>query len=771
MKMKSAKLIMLIVLALFLQMAWPGSPIQQIHAAALVSGDFEYENNGNGTATITKYLGSAGYVNIPKSINGLNVTIIGSGSFARSQLTSVTIPDGVTFIGAQAFYFSQLTSVSIPYGVYAIGVGAFSNSQLRSVTIPDSVKRIFNDAFSHNQLTSLVIPEGVTDIDSGAFSYNQLTSLSIPDGVRALRADVFSHNELTSISLPDSIYEIYQNAFSYNQLTSLTLPVGVFGVAGEAFSNNQLSKVLVKGDSTYINHAAFSDNPSGLTLIGYDNAEQFADAQGYSFERFAPINVDFSPDGNLNWQKTHSTDVNISLPSLPGTEIIKYQWSTSAAIPLSGAWNLFDSNVSIAAPTQTGQWHLHVWAKDSNGFDFYYVSHPFFIDVTPPDIVLTTATPSSNQSVSVTASVYDSHSGTVETKWATGIQSVSYFEQSGTTLTLIDNKATLSIAENSWLSIYVKDQAGNEYVKQVQIVSPSPLPSSGGAGGGSLPIVSGNTDIKQVNVLVNGKALVLNKISDTAYTAETEASQITLSPDVAANATKVTAYINGKSVSLDSPIDLKEGDNRIEVTVQAADGATKTYTITIVRKAQPSAPNTSTFTDVNEHWASEAIQEMTASGIVSGYPDGSFRPNAPVTRAEFVVMIMKAAGTNTGNSGGAASFTDGTAISTWAKSAVEEAVSKGIVSGYADGSFRPKERITRAELVTMVARAFNIAVVQGDSSFTDSASIPNWASGAAEALKQKGVLQGRKDGQFDGQAEASRAEAITILWQLLSSQS
>ena len=111
-------------------------------------------------------------VDIPAKIGTVDVVAIASASnysnpatatsFAKKNLTSVTIPDGVTSIGNNAFYSNQLTSVTLGHGVTAIGNSAFSENQLTSVTIPDSVTTIDDDAFSFNQLTSVTLGSSVT---------------------------------------------------------------------------------------------------------------------------------------------------------------------------------------------------------------------------------------------------------------------------------------------------------------------------------------------------------------------------------------------------------------------------------------------------------------------------------------------------------------------------------------------------------------------------------------------------------------------------------
>lgn len=108
---------------------------------------------------------------------------------------------------------------------------------------------------------------------------------------------------------------------------------------------------------------------------------------------------------------------------------------------------------------------------------------------------------------------------------------------------------------------------------------------------------------------------------------------------------------------------------------------------------------TNDYSDVNRgDWFNNAISTLSNAGIVTGYNDGTFRPNQPITRGEMAKIIANFANLNKG----AKSFTD--LSGHWSKSYVELAAGNGWIAGYPDGSFRPDQKITRAETVTMINR-------------------------------------------------------------------
>lgn len=104
--------------------------------------------------------------------------------------------------------------------------------------------------------------------------------------------------------------------------------------------------------------------------------------------------------------------------------------------------------------------------------------------------------------------------------------------------------------------------------------------------------------------------------------------------------------------------------------------------------------NIHNFTDVHNSWASTEISTLTNAGILKGYTDGSFRPDAAITRAEFAAIAARFDKLSGGNK----TFSD-VPTDHWAYAAITSAAEKGWVNGYSDGTFRPDNAITRAEVV------------------------------------------------------------------------
>ncbi|WP_189027948.1 S-layer homology domain-containing protein, partial [Paenibacillus albidus] len=106
------------------------------------------------------------------------------------------------------------------------------------------------------------------------------------------------------------------------------------------------------------------------------------------------------------------------------------------------------------------------------------------------------------------------------------------------------------------------------------------------------------------------------------------------------------------------------------------------------------------------------------------------------------------------------------------RNAIAQAVQAGIIKGYEDGTIRPNAAITRAEMATMIAKSLKLSI-EGNAvpGFADDKNIPSWAKGVAAALKKAGIMEGTGANQFNSDAKATRAEAVTILLRMLEQQS
>ncbi|WP_426451322.1 carbohydrate binding domain-containing protein [Paenibacillus sp. S-38] len=187
--------------------------------------------------------------------------------------------------------------------------------------------------------------------------------------------------------------------------------------------------------------------------------------------------------------------------------------------------------------------------------------------------------------------------------------------------------------------------------------------------------------------------------------------------------------------------------------------------------AGPSVPGShgTELADVREHWSAAEVVKWVDAKVLEGYPDGTFRPDAPMTRAEFVTVLQKLFGFRISPSGSQAAFDDIEADA-WYKDTVTAALQKGYASGYPDNTFRPNAPITREEAAVLAARVFGLEVRHdGEGTmlpYPDGDRISGFARNAAEAMLAEGSITGYPDGTFRPQEPITRAETVSLLKRL-----
>jgi hypothetical protein len=172
------------------------------------------------------------------------------------------------------------------------------------------------------------------------------------------------------------------------------------------------------------------------------------------------------------------------------------------------------------------------------------------------------------------------------------------------------------------------------------------------------------------------------------------------------------------------------------------------------------------FKDIKEHWARESINELYRRGVVSGKAEDRFDPNAPVTRAELAKIVINAFGHQADEADSADAFAD-VPGSAWFAGYVARAKALGIVGGYGDGSFRPNEPVNRAAALKMITLAAGADYMGFEPSFGDVRS-SDWYASYVGFAQKSGIVGGYPDGTFRPGNLITRAEVAKIVTEFLA---
>ena len=271
----------------------------------------------------------------------------------------------------------------------------------------------------------------------------------------------------------------------------------------------------------------------------------------------------------------------------------------------------------------------------------------------------------------------------------------------------------------------------------------------GGTGGGS----TGDDDVTTGNITIS----------------DTENGETSVTPEdaeegdsVVITATPEEGYVLESLTVTDS-----EG-NELEMTENEDETWTFTMpdgevTVTAVFGEEPE----DYFADVTGTWAADDINQLADLGVVTGNPDGTFRPDSQITRAEIVAILVRLYDLDSETM---VTFED--TQNHWASGYISIAASLGYINGFDSAHFGPNEALTREQLAVMVTRIAGLQPSGGtDLSFSDSSSVSGWALDGVRAAFENGLISGYPDGTFRPDAEITRAEACHLIVSLINLQS
>lgn len=189
------------------------------------------------------------------------------------------------------------------------------------------------------------------------------------------------------------------------------------------------------------------------------------------------------------------------------------------------------------------------------------------------------------------------------------------------------------------------------------------------------------------------------------------------------------------------------------------------------------------FSDIDNHWAKNYVQELSSKSIIKGYADGSFRPDDSMTREEAVKMIYEYALKNIGKSDNAgqnlkdieAMFSD-IIKERWSYDSIKYLVSEDIVIGYPNGTFQPEREISRAEYAKIMYLTLQKAgivenidnIEEQKSKFSDAKR--HWAEKYISVMANKNIIKGYLNGEFRPDNNITRAEASSVMALTLNSE-
>lgn len=284
-------------------------------------------------------------------------------------------------------------------------------------------------------------------------------------------------------------------------------------------------------------------------------------------------------------------------------------------------------------------------------------------------------------------------------------------------------------------------------------------------GGKSTPLITGNQIVKNKDGLyisesaqpVLRKNVIQNNIQDGIV--------VTVNglPDLGTNDSPGSNYIHNNG-----HYDLNNATRTNKILAIGDDIDKKHIYGSVDLIASTVNPGGGAFTDVEAgYWAQGYIQALASQNIIAGFPDGTFKPDEPVTRAQFAAIIAKAFGSQAKRS--ATNFKD-VKSSFWAYKVIQTAYQGDFLSGYPDGSFKPNQQIPRVQALVSLASGLNLASSSSSyvNYYSDASQIPGYATGSiAAATARQLVVNYPTLKQLQPNRPATRAEVAAFVYQAL----
>jgi parallel beta-helix repeat protein len=287
-------------------------------------------------------------------------------------------------------------------------------------------------------------------------------------------------------------------------------------------------------------------------------------------------------------------------------------------------------------------------------------------------------------------------------------------------------------------------------------------------GGTSTPLVEGNQIIgNQDGIYINDTAKpILRKNIIQGNKRDGVVATINAAPDLGTSESP-----GGNLIRSNTRYDLNNATKTIKILAVGNDIDTKKIAGSVEFVASTVDVPAGGFRDVTAgYWAKTYIEALASKNIIAGFPDGTFKPNDPVTRAQFAAIVTKAFA-QTQPKREATNFSDVNS-KFWAYDAIRTAYRLGFVSGYPDRTFKPQQKIPRVQALVSLSSGLNLTASNQNvlSFYSDAAQIPSYATGPVAAATTKLLVVNYPNAkQLNPNREATRAEVAAFVYQALVS--
>ena len=742
------------------------------------NGDYAYDVRDDGTIEITKYNGSTSNLNIPSTIDGKQVSYIGSDSFRGNKyLNSVTIPDSVKVIQSRAFaecsnlstlkfgknvekiydyvfYQTNITEITLPEKLnYISGIAFLGNCVIKNINVDANNTNFSSNngiVFSKDKKKIVLYPQGknekaytipstVEEICDSAFSYAQVESITISKSVKKFGNYVFSSTNIKSITIPSTVTEMgYGPVADCQKLISANIQSTVKVLPYDMFNGcTSLKNVTLNDNIEEIYNRAFYGCKSLSNITLPKNLKKIDAGSFYECSNLNNIKIPSGVRYISNYAFNNNTTLDISATKLEKLEDGSYRVLTT--IKIDGYYDYQKANEVLTIVNKE---------RANNGLSALKMDRSLL------ETAMQRAAESSiywdhirpDGSYCFTANSKMTRENIAYGAWTAEQVMNMWMNSSGHKANILSSDSkSIGIGcfnyngVNYWVQCFGENEAeGTTITENKNATSKISIE----ADYVDLRLERSSMELKigesQYNVIEN-------------YECSYGLQLVKLNADSA-----IWKSSNEKIATVDDYGNVK-GITPGKVTISAIIGEMElTYEVTIKLP----------FDDVNENdWFYNAVKYTYCNKIMSGLNGNTFSPNTKVTRGMLVTILYNLEGhpSITGTS----KFADVQNKNIYFYNAVVWASNNNVVSGYANGKFGPDDNITREQLATIL---YNYCRYKGKyktvhadySKFTDNNKISDFAKWGMNWAVGNQIVNG-SNGKLNPQGTATRAEAAAMI--------
>ena len=760
------------------------------------------------------------------------------------ELTSVNIPDGVTSIGSSAFeYCSSLTDVKIPPSTTYIGESTFENcSSITEVEIPGSVQYIYSSTFKNcTGLKRVTILDGVKKIEGRAF-YNckGLESLTIPNSVTEIGYYAFSPTPNLKGEVTVSGHcQVDSKAFYGYSLPLLNIRSARavykwLGAHPYSLSDDRVkyigdvptitAKAIRNEDGSYLAgvHVTFvGDNGSisdGVVRVQFprDNGKGENPPQGETFQVATGGVAEWDSISNgYGFRVSEAGKYYMRVCGLTQDQANRDSWPICEFVIGTPEISAKDTVITEAVRDGLQTTEDLITLVNATAKDDFDTNLTRYIQTDETDLAAVKAL-KEDESVQVTLKIKHPDTDLVAEKTVTvsmgtrytvtykqptgyvGGDVISKRMDQGSGYTILDVAAVSSAAQQNgaaeWHTpaderfIRWKDADGNYYAPGTEIKMTSNLVLTAEYAKSTVEVtfrvVNGTWEdgstTKVVTVALSNGSGPLNVPTGTANSGYSGGSWAPAVPSSVWNSGDSTIYTltyakkssggggsgsgsgSSKPAALNSEdhiayvVGFSDGTVRPEANISRAQFATMLYRLLRAERRDQVFTSQNAFSDVTRDlWYNKAVSSMANGGYIKGYSDGMFRGNQNITRAEFVAMLVRFIGVN---EKAYANFVD-VSKDYWAYQYIATATEAGWIQGYQDNTYRPDQDITRAEAMVIMNRVLERGV---DSKSKMPSGIVKWPDNDPSAWYYYDVVEATNDHAYTGKRPSENWNGLKI---------